>query len=73
VVKLKFQDFSQTTAETRSHRPDRALFMALTEEAWQRGRKPVRLIGVGYRLAAAQEGAAAVQLPLFGAEGGSGP
>jgi len=73
VVKLKFQDFSQTTAETRSHRPDRALFMALTEEAWQRGRKPVRLIGVGYRLAAAQERAAAVQLPLFGAEGGSGP
>jgi len=65
VAKLKFRDFSQTTAETRSHRPDRALFMALIEEAWQRGQKPVRLVGVGYRLESAEEGAEAVQLPLF--------
>ena len=65
VAKLKFRDFSQTTAETRTSRPDRALFMALIEEAWQRGQKPVRLVGVGYRLEAAEDEAEAVQLPLF--------
>ncbi|QSR34867.1 DNA polymerase IV [Marinobacterium iners] len=65
VVKLKFKDFSQTTAETRSSRPDKALFMALIEEAWQRGQKPVRLVGVGYRLDTAEGDAEAVQLPLF--------
>jgi len=69
VVKLKFADFSQTTAETRSHAPDRALFAALMEEAWQRGQKSVRLVGVGYRLAGVDEGAEAVQLPLFAPEG----
>lgn len=68
VAKLKFRDFSQTTAETRTRRPDRALFMALIEEAWRRGQKPVRLVGVGYRLEGAEDEAEAVQLPLFDAD-----
>lgn len=65
VAKLKFRDFSQTTAESRSGQPDKALFMALLEEAWQRGQMPVRLVGVGYRLAPTGENAEALQLPLF--------
>jgi DNA polymerase-4 len=39
--------------------------MALIEEAWQRGQKPVRLVGVGYRLDSVEETAQAVQLSLF--------
>lgn len=55
VVKMKFSDFTQTTVEHASDQPDQALFEALMQEAWGRGQKPVRLLGVGYRLGQFQQ------------------
>jgi DNA polymerase-4 len=50
VVKLKFADFSRTTAERAHAALEGAVFEELLAEAWQRGAgKPVRLLGVGVR------------------------
>ncbi|MBV0932832.1 DNA polymerase IV [Marinobacterium weihaiense] len=65
VVKVKFNDFSKTTAECRSEHPHQGLFASLLEEAWHRGARPVRLLGVGYRLGPKEGEAEAEQLPLF--------
>ncbi|WP_261841512.1 DNA polymerase IV [Aliamphritea ceti] len=64
VVKLKFHDFSQTTVELSTLTPNLALYQQLCEQAWLRGERPVRLIGLGYRLVEhkPQQG---VQLSLF--------
>ncbi len=57
VVKLKFADFSQTTAERAHTRLSRAVYRELLEEAWGRGGgKAVRLIGAGVRFANPDEG-----------------
>lgn len=50
VVKLKFHDFTQTTVEQAASDCPLLLYQHLCQEAWLRGNKPVRLIGVGYRL-----------------------
>jgi DNA polymerase-4 len=51
VVKLKFADFTQTTAEQAHSMISREVFQSLLEEAWSRGEgKAVRLIGAGVRL-----------------------
>lgn len=50
VIKLKFSDFSQTTVEQSGTECSLALYQNLCREAWERGKKTVRLIGVGYRL-----------------------
>ena len=50
VVKLKFFDFTQTTVEQAGIDCSQAMYEHLCREAWQRGEKAVRLIGVGYRL-----------------------
>jgi len=51
VVKLKFANFSQTTAERASVCLDESVYRALLTEAWSRGRgKSVRLFGLGVRL-----------------------
>ena len=62
VVKVKFNDFTQTTVEHADPAPDAAQFEGLLNIGWQRGNRPVRLLGVGYRLA---EEARAQQLALF--------
>jgi DNA polymerase-4 len=50
VVKLKFADFTRTTAEKAHGLLDHSIFEDLLAEAWQRGdNKPVRLLGVGVR------------------------
>lgn len=54
LVKLKFNDFTQTTLEhslpgTDQHWAQLACFEEMVQEAWQRGRKPVRLLGLGLR------------------------
>ncbi|MCW1924277.1 DNA polymerase IV [Luteolibacter arcticus] len=50
VVKMKFADFTRTTAEKAHALMDTEIFDALLAEAWQRGEgKPVRLLGVGVR------------------------
>ncbi len=49
-VKLKFYNFDQTTSEGLYYRLDFNIFCNLLEEAWMRGRMPVRLIGVGIKV-----------------------
>ncbi len=54
-VKVKFYDFTQTTLEekitlTGEEWDSEDAFRLLLENAWQRGGKPVRLLGVGVRL-----------------------
>jgi len=50
-VKLKFNDFTRTTAERAGLTPTLETFRSLLEEAFGRTGKPVRLIGVGVRFA----------------------
>ncbi|WP_286237380.1 DNA polymerase IV [Neptuniibacter halophilus] len=50
VVKIKFFDFIQTTAEYSVKQPELSHFRQLLSDAYLRGGRPVRLIGVGYRL-----------------------
>jgi DNA polymerase-4 len=50
-VKMKFHDFTQTTVEQQANLTQQFLFRDLLNQAYERGRKPVRLIGLGYRLA----------------------
>ncbi|MEM8953206.1 MAG: DNA polymerase IV [Verrucomicrobiota bacterium] len=55
VVKLKFSDFTQTTAECLSHDLDPAPYLQLLAKAWDRGQgKSVRLLGAGVRFAPPQ-------------------
>ncbi|MFC3285134.1 DNA polymerase IV [Litchfieldella rifensis] len=49
-VKVRFDDFSLTTLETSGHATSRESFVLLLAQAWQRARRPVRLLGVGVRL-----------------------
>ena len=50
-VKLKFSDFTRTTAERAGLVPTLEAFRSLLDEAFARTGKPVRLIGVGVRFA----------------------
>jgi DNA polymerase-4 len=50
-VKLKFNDFTRTTAERAGLVPALEHFRLLLEEAFARTGKPVRLIGIGVRFA----------------------
>jgi DNA polymerase-4 len=50
-VKLKFNDFTRTTAERAGLAPTLQDFHSLLSEAFARTGKPVRLIGLGVRLA----------------------
>ncbi len=62
MVKIKFNDFTQTTVEHAGAVMEDAPFAALLDAGWQRGRRPVRLLGVGYRLV---DPAPEAQLSLF--------
>lgn len=63
VVKLKFADFTRTTAERANPALEPAIYDDLLEEAWRRGQnKPVRLLGVGVRFRDPEE---KQQLDLF--------
>jgi DNA polymerase-4 len=64
-AKIKFADFTQTTIESAGAAPALAQFEKLIEAAWQRGRKPVRLLGLGVRLG---EAGRVDQLTLFDEE-----
>lgn len=60
-VKLKFSDFVTTTAEHVAFTPDLDGFRKLCRTAFERGNKPVRLIGLGVRM---RGGAPLTQLEL---------
>lgn len=70
-VKLKFDNFRQTTMEeiipgNGEHWLQRDAYSALLQSAWQRHRRPVRLLGAGLRLEP-RDRVGEEQLPLFGA------
>ena len=65
VVKIKFADFSQTTAECTSATPGEAVWTALLDEAWARRERAVRLLGVGVRFVEVNEDAEKEQGNLF--------
>ena len=49
-MKLKFHDFTQTTVEQSGAGRDLESYRQLLGQAFARGNRPVRLIGVGVRL-----------------------
>ncbi|WP_286805829.1 DNA polymerase IV [Marinimicrobium sp. UBA4209] len=64
-VKLKFEDFTSTTLERAGTDVNQAAYRALCEEAFVRGDRPVRLLGVGVRFVDLREDQAFYQLDLF--------
>ncbi len=46
-VKLRFNNFKSTTAQSIASKPDKESYKILLKTAWQRGKRPVRLIGLG--------------------------
>ncbi len=66
VVKIKFSDFSQTTAECVARTPDETVWYGLLDSAYARKLLPVRLLGVGVRFVEDEPlGSAATQIALF--------
>lgn len=64
-VKLKFDDFTSTTLERSATQVRLDLYKGLCEEAFPRGNRPVRLLGVGVRFVDLREDQAFYQLDLF--------
>jgi DNA polymerase IV len=64
-VKIRFENFQRTTAECIGLQLDRGVFDKLLETAFQRGKRPVRLLGIGVRTSEDDDNAQ--QLGLFGA------
>ncbi len=65
VVKLKFDDFTTTTAERGSNSPDPDIYDQLLDEAWSRRDSPsVRLLGVGVKFVTESAEEDAPQLDL---------
>ncbi len=63
-VKLKFDDFQQTTVERLAHQINPDLVSSLMKEGWARKERPVRLLGVGIRLFEEKNSQSPFQLPL---------
>lgn len=63
-VKVKFSDFEQTTVEHQVVEHDISLFEPLMREGYERYKKPVRLLGLGFRLDS-DEDDHCQQLPLW--------
>ena len=65
-IKMKFNDFTATTVERQmvSGLPVES-FEALCQQAWIRGNRPVRLMGIGVRFIDTSEQGRALQLELF--------
>lgn len=45
--KMRFSDFTTTTTQKSAHHPDQQAYLQLCTDAWQRGQRPVRLLGLG--------------------------
>ena len=65
-IKMKFNDFSATTVERQmvAGLPTES-FDYLCDQAWERGGRPVRLLGIGVRFVDTREQQSAMQLELF--------
>ena len=46
-VKVRFDDFETTTLQAPGSQADELAYKRLLSQAWQRGKRPVRLIGIG--------------------------
>jgi len=66
-IKLKFADFTQTTAERPGREPKLPDYLELLASAFARRSQPVRLMGVGVRFEPPGRGVQ-LQLPLEGSE-----
>lgn len=67
-VKVKFNNFTQTTLEESLDQKEPQLdahFKAMVSKAWDRGQRPVRLLGIGVRLVDLCAPGALKQLELF--------
>ena len=62
-VKVKFHDFTSTTMECCVEEPALDIYRRLCSDAYQRGNRPVRLLGVGVRFQSG--GIGAQQLSLW--------
>lgn len=72
-VKLKFDDFSQTTHEQAARQLLLPVLESLLSVAWERGCRPVRLVGIGVGFIDLREGVLENQLVLFDAAAGQLP
>lgn len=63
-VKVKFHDFTQTTLERQGAPLSPASYRALLTDAFNRGNKPARLLGIGVRLIDLQAQGFPLQLKL---------
>lgn len=61
-VKLRFSDFHTTTVQTTSTIVKEAMFVPLMQQAWARGERPVRLLGLGVQF---EDPGVPEQLELF--------
>ena len=65
VVKIKFFDFQQTTLErSESKEPSIETFTKMVKQAYKRGNKPVRLIGLGVKLKTKKQKPPTLQMDL---------
>jgi len=46
-VKVRFDDFETTTLQAPGAQANEMAYKHLPSQAWQRGKRPVRLIGIG--------------------------
>ncbi|MCW8885636.1 MAG: DNA polymerase IV [Motiliproteus sp.] len=65
VVKVKFDDFVQTTVEHQTLTVDEPIYRKLLQQGFERASRPVRLLGVGVRLKDLQFDQDFRQLNLF--------
>jgi DNA polymerase-4 len=65
-IKIRFDDFRQTTVECMGRETDREVFAKLLQTGFARGQRPVRLLGAGVRLQEGGPGQTQHQLGLFG-------
>ncbi len=64
-VKLKFNDFQQTTVERVHDKIDLDILCQLIHEGFSRKDMPVRLLGIGIKLRQSDNTQRVIQLPLF--------
>ncbi|KAA0013675.1 DNA polymerase IV [Billgrantia pellis] len=69
-VKVRFDDFTLTTLDSRGASPSLDTYFSLLEQAWARRKRPVRLLGVGVRLVS-EDARRQLSLPLDATAGNS--
>ncbi len=63
-IKVKFNNFKTTTAQKQAHKIDKQIYQELLETAWQRGKRPVRLIGIGVQFLTKNKNSAQMELGI---------